>query len=674
MKKKLVLLVVAAVLVPALLRPELADQTLAAARARAGNAEALLQAYYDHIILPRKTPTQTAEARKFKLDAAREATAALKRYDALRSEMVGISPADKVTAGRCRLITLDPDRPSIQPEADQKAILDQARWEFSQAWQADTRNPGAYAGLIETSRLQDDRKAGEAVINQVSSDIKQAQVFNLAVGRFYLEVEAPDLALNFLKKVAPGKPGEAEPELYQAAAYYMTGNAGQAKELAAAALGKRPSCETAALFLEHLDGMASAAHGGSPGPRGSRNLVDVGAAFYQRSDFGIAIFFFEKAVSVMPSDSRALYYLGNGLAYRAKALGRKEEAVRAAGVLTKAMKLGGMPDVTHDAALVPLGLAYQVAGQYDDAAKVYREIIAADPQFWRYYFFLGDCLKAQGKQKEADSAYAKGKELAPKQSYVKGARWAAVDEKIGEVTDCSAATELGPGAAVIQGRIVIMGQPFAEAEVQLLLDQCGKATTAVETNENGEVKITLPPGKYIYNGLRVAHYPGPGEPTVADLIYVPGKLDKLHEGVFVISAAAMIAPKKPGEFEAKAGENPELSFVASFVQALKIAAPAEGTKLPLAAAGPFEVQWEQVPGAKHYLVDLYKIMPEAGGETLSPVKEQVLTPMSKISLASLFSAGLASPAPGDYGLVVSAVDPAGQVVARSEGLRRFSVE
>lgn len=636
------------------------------ARKHTAQAQAFIEAYYDQVILPRKTPTQTSEARKMRLSAWAEAEKAVRIFEAHRAGKKGLAVSDRVLAGTCRLIMVDTNRPAMQDEKDREALLQTAHAEFSELRRLDPKDPEALAGLIEVHRLRMDRAAGLAALNEADGRVGLSPGLALAAGRFLLEMEDPEGALSRLKQAEGGS--DYRFHLYLAAALHMSGDAEGAKREARSALRLRPSCEAASFLIEHIEAYNAVRQGRSPGHRGSRHLLAAGVAFAQRGDHSLSIHFYERSVEAMPEDARALYILGDSLAYRARLLGHKEEARRAASLLSKAMARGGMPDVTREAALIPLAMAYETAGDFEKAAATYRTVVESDPSYYRFYRDLARCYQALGRKKQSEQAMAKYDELKPKTGYVIGVGKDLAEERIGTSVNCENAAELERGEGRITGRLIAPGLDPDSCEVQLLLDDCARVTAPAAADREGRFEILMPAGSYTYNGLRAACPPGRDGARLSDMVYLPGRLEALYE--LTVGGPGALSPAPPGRMEVKSGDNPGLSFEARFAPRLEVVSPRPNEKLRLAEAQTRTLSWRKIPGAADYRLNFYEV--RAGG--LIPLRERLSWSEPGISIADLFTSALMSPTAGDYAVVIEAVDEGGRVIARSEGALVFSVE
>ena len=86
LKKGSIALILALVVCGAAFSGSEKDAELAKARSNANRAANLMAAYYNQVILYRKTPTQTHDARTLRREAWRNAEAAVRILDALREK------------------------------------------------------------------------------------------------------------------------------------------------------------------------------------------------------------------------------------------------------------------------------------------------------------------------------------------------------------------------------------------------------------------------------------------------------------------------------------------------------------------------------------------------------------------------------------------------------------
>jgi hypothetical protein len=376
---------------------------------------------------------------------------------------------------------------------------------------------------------------------------------------------------------------------------------------------------------------------------------------------------------VMAGDQRALYFFGKGLAYNAMHNKSHDTAARSAGLLKKSFSMGEIPDMDEAKLKIPLAIAYEASGEYGKAAEVYQSFVDSDAEYYRYYYDLGRCLEKAGKSSEAGSAFSKGEALSPKREYSTSSFREDSTQIISATRECDSPTLLPKGAAKISGRVLVLDKGLPYSEVYLLINNCEKATTPSVTDGKGYFTVSLPPGEYVYNGIRVVHHGRPGSGSLEDKIYISGVL----EGLYSPPPGARYVPTNalPGTMLVKGGLNPELTFEAVFVNRISVYSPAMESLIKLDNIKDMNVGWKKVRNTHHYLIDFYSI--EGGSENalmVVPIREKIVSDAEQIALTGLFAAGISTPQPGDYGLVVWAVSSSGEISGRSEEIIKFTID
>ncbi len=639
---------------------------LAQARSYAGKALAFMDKYYDAVAMSGGGPTSVEKSQGYRENARDNAEKALRRFEAAASSGSALPSSDLVLSGKCRLVVLDPALPSSQSEEERATILSAALKDFSEAWKIDGGNASAWAGQMDANRLMRAEKAGDAMIGRVPSSVSGTAEWNVAVGRFYLEMDRINDAMPFLDK-AWDKGGGAREGLYLAVGRYMSDDFEGARKSAYGALEDDEGLEAARLVIEHLDAVKEARSGTAAQRIDSSRLAAAGVAFEQRGDYRASRRFFQTSVQVTPDDPRVLYYLGVSMAYSSKAEANKADASQAAEYLSKSLANGGPPGIARHAAMLPLAMAQETAGDLSGAAHTYSEIIEADPENYRVYFDFARVLRSMGKTEEADRAEEKGSSLKPRTTFGSAAAKEEALEIIGEIDQCDAPARLDKGKALIRGRVTAAGRGLSGAEVQLILDGCSRATTPVQAGTDGSFTVSLPPGNYVYNGLRIINYPRPSEPALSDLVYVPGALEDLYD------FTNLTGP--PGSFKAVEGDNGPLAFEAGFVERLEVLSPHNGQSISFGEARDFELKWRPAKGASHYEVDLYKIEGDGGGgRAMTVMTEGARFDRNEAPLGDISKSMGTMLEPGRYGMVVKAVGGGEVEIGRSPGLVEFSLD
>ena len=641
------------------------------ARTQAQNAQGHLKAYHSNIILPRKSSGVTAKAVNDRSTARYEAENALRIYDALRSQGHPLQASDLILSGKCRLIALDDDRPSSQADQVRKDILDIAEKDFKSAAAKDPKSILAWAGQIDVKRIKREKDVGISVLKKVPPSIVSSAEYSFSAGRFYLSFNETELAVSEFEKAWVFKKSFPA-ALYLGVAKYMSGDKTGSRQYIKEAISIDPDSEVPALILEHMDGIDAVKKGKSPGPLGSQNLLAAGTAFEQFGDYEVALFFYEWSGTAMAGDKRALFLLGEGLAYKAREEKDIDMASRAAGLLEKSISMGGVPEMSPESSNIPLAIAYEAAREYGKAAQVYKSFVDAGPDYYRYYFDLARCLEKAGMDSEADSALSKGEDLAPKRGYSTSAFREDSIQTIGTMDQCLTPTLLQKGQANISGRVEVLGEGLPYSEVYLLLNNCEKASAPAITDGKGNFTVSLPPGEYVYNGVRVVHNGRPGEQSLKNKIYISGIL----EGLYNPPSGARYVPTNaaPGTMLVKSGLNPGLKFKAAFVNQVEVYSPAREGLIKLDDIPSINVSWKKVFNSHHYLIDYYSIEGDAGNALMViPIRESIVSDTEQMALAGLFAAGMTAPQPGNYGLVVWAVSSSGEIVGRSPEIIKFTV-
>jgi len=162
--------------------------------------------------------------------------------------------------------------------------------------------------------------------------------------------------------------------------------------------GKDPekSIDTAIQFMEKALGMTDVAKG--------QVYPILGYLFAMKKDYGRAIEFGEKGISLVPNGANAYAWLAMSLTLA----GRDQEAIP---LFKKAMRLNPMPPAFYS---LNFGHAYRKLGLLEEAIAMYKKTIALTPDNIFAHINLAACCAMTGKEEEARAAAKEALRINPK--------------------------------------------------------------------------------------------------------------------------------------------------------------------------------------------------------------------------------------------------------------------